>query len=130
MDKKFIMPTINKIEGHKTRLKELHWSSPSHSIHVIVDDFSDELAKFEDDFVENSSALLGFIYPGELNPELPEETEFEADLESIRGILSGIKSECSEEMMWSGIINLVDDFWTTVNKYIYLAKISKHEAKI
>jgi len=130
MDKKFIISTINKIEGHKTRLKELHWSSPSHSIHVIVDDFSDELAKFEDDFVENSSALLGFIYPGELNPELPEETEFEADLESIRGILSGIKSECSEEMMWSGIINLVDDFWTTVNKYIYLAKISKHEAKI
>ena len=29
--------------------------------------------------------------------------------------------------MWTGIINIVDDFYTTVNKYIYLVKIIKKE---
>ena len=128
MDKKFLVSVINKLEGHKTRLKELHWSSPSHSIHVVIDDFSSEIAEFEDAFAENSMALLGFIGPGELSPILPGEKEFEEDLEAIRGLLGSIKKECGDEMMWSGVVNLVDDFWTTVNKYIYLSKICKHEA--
>ena len=128
MDKEKLIEIINKLEGHKTRLKELHWSAPSHSIHVITDEFSDELSKFEDDLTENAIALLDFVYPGDLNPVLPEEKDFEKQLEAIRGILSLIKSEC-EDKFWSGIINLVDDFWTTVNRYIYLAKISTHQAE-
>ena len=130
MDKKFLLSVIGRIEGYKTRLKELHWSSPSHSIHVVIDDFSSEIAEFEDALAENSMALLGFIYPGELNPELPGEKEFEALLESVRGLLGAIKKECGEDMMWSGVINLVDDFWTTTNRFVYLSKICKREAEI
>ena len=29
---------------------------------------------------------------------------------------------------WTGIINRVDDFFETLNKYIYLIKICKHSA--
>lgn len=128
MDDKFLLSMIGKLEGYKTRLKELHWSSPSHSIHVIIDDFSSELAEFEDALAENSMALLDFIYPGELTPELPKEKEFGEVLESIRGFLGTIKKVCGDDMMWSGVINLVDDFWTTTNKFIYLLKICKHKA--
>ena len=85
--------------------------------------------EFEDALAENSIALLDFVYPGDLSPELPEETDFESDLEAIRAILTGLKADC-EETYWSGVINLVDDFWTTVNKYIYLAKITTHQAKL
>ena len=127
-DKEKLVEVLNKIEGHKTRLKELHWSSPSHSFHIIIDEFSAALAEFEDGLAENSIALLDFVRPGDLNPVLPEETDFESDLEAIRAILSGIKADC-EDTYWSGVINLVDDFWTTVNRYIYLAKISSHQAE-
>ena len=128
-NKEKLVVVLGKIEGHKTRLKELHWSSPSRSMHVIIDDFSSELAEFEDALVVNSIALLDFVYPGDLSPKLPEETDFESDLEAIRAILAGLKADC-EETYWSGVINLVDDFWTTVNKYIYLAKITTHQAKL
>ena len=127
MDKEYLISVIGRLEGYKTRLKELHWSSPSHSIHIITDEFSEELGKFEDDLAENAIALLGFVYPGDLKPVLPEETEFEAFLVSLRGLISGVKSE-SEDQMWSGLVNIIDDFWSTLNRYIYLAKISKHEA--
>jgi len=126
-NKEKLVEVLNKIEGHKTRLKELHWSSPSHSFHIIIDEFSSELADFEDGLAENSIALLDFVRPGDLNPILPKETDFESDLEAIRALLAGIKSDC-EETFWSGVINLVDDFWTVVNRYIYLAKISSHQA--
>lgn len=127
MDKDFLLGVIGKLEGAKTRMKELHWSSSSHSLHIITDDFSDELGKFEDDMVENAIALIGFVYPGEVNGISPEAIEFEALLEEIRGILSGIKTECKDQY-WSGLINIVDDFWSTVNRYIYLAKVTKGEA--
>jgi len=126
--KEKLIEVINKLEGHKTRLKELHWSSPSHSFHIIIDEFSDSIAEFEDNLVENSIALLDFVYPGELNPVLPDEKDFETQLEAIRGILSYLKTECDDKF-WSGVINLVDDFWTTVNRYVYLAKISSHQAE-
>ena len=53
MEKDYLVSVIERLEGYKTRLKELHWSSPSHSIHIITDDFSEELGKFEDDLAEN-----------------------------------------------------------------------------
>lgn len=127
-NKEELVDVLNKLEGHKTRLKELHWSSPSRSFHVIIDEFSSEIAEFEDALAENSIALLDFVFPGDLNPVLPQEKDFESELEAIRAILSGIKADCSETY-WSGVVNLVDDFWTTVNKYIYLAKITSHQAK-
>jgi hypothetical protein len=49
---------------------------------------------------------------------------FKTLLEEIRGILVSIKKEAGDNMMWTGIINIVDDFWTTVNKYVYLINIA------
>ena len=125
MNNKFMVTVENKIQGFSTRIKELHFSAPSYSVHKIIDEFDGEFKKFEDDLMENSQALWGFIEPGELSPVLPESMDFESLLEDIRGLLVNIKKESNDNMMWTGIINLVDDFFTTVNKYIYLIKIVK-----
>jgi len=128
-NKEKLVEVLNRIEGYKTRLKELHWSSPSHSFHIIIDEYSGEIAEFEDALAENSIALLDFVYPGDLNPVLPSDDDFESLLCSVRATLSGLKEDC-EDMCWSGIVNLIDDFWTTTNRYVYLAKISSHQAKL
>lgn len=125
MNNKFMVNVENKIQGFSTRIKELHFSAKTISIHKIVDEFDSEFKKFEDDLMENSQALWGFIEVGELSPILPDSMDFESLLEDIRGLLVNIKKEANDNMMWTGIINLVDDFFTTVNKYIYLIKIAK-----
>jgi hypothetical protein len=98
------------------------------SIHKLIDDFDGEFQDFDDALMENAQALWGFIQPGTLNPILPEALEFENLLVDIRGLLTGIKREAGDDLMWSGIINRTDDFFETVNKYIYLIKICKHDA--
>lgn len=128
MNKEFFIDLANKLEGYKTRLKELHWASPSHSLHVITDDFSEELGNFEDALIENAIAITDFIFPGELNPILPEAKDFITYLEDLRGVLVSIKREAGDSIMYSGIINRVDDFFEVVNKYIYLAKLTRHDA--
>lgn len=128
MTNEFILNLENEFHGIHTRLKELHFSSPTYSIHKLIDDFDGEFQEFDDAVMENAQALWGFIKPGTLNPKLPQAMEFEELLTDIRGILVNIKKEAGSNMLWSGIINRVDDFFETVNKYIYLIKISKHNA--
>ena len=124
MTNEFIISLENQLQGVGTRLKELHFSAPTLSIHKLVDEFDKEFKEFEDEIMENSQALWGTIKPRDLNPVLPESITFKELLEEIRGILVRIKKEGEENMMWTGIINIVDDFWTTVNKYIYLTNIT------
>ena len=95
------------------------------SIHKLVDDFDEEFLEFDDAFMENAQALWGLIKPGDLNPILPEAMTFQELLTEIKGLLVKIKREASDnEIFWSGILNRVDDFMETVNKYIYLGIIS------
>ena len=124
MKNTFILDLENKFHGIHTRLKELHFSAPTLSLHKLIDDFDSEFQEFDDAVMENSQALWGFIQPGDLNPVLPESMEFLEILSEIKGLLVMIKKESKDnEMLWAGIINRVDDFIESVNKYIYLTYI-------
>ncbi len=125
MTNEFLLNLENKLQGCGTRLKELHWDASSISIHKLVDDFTSDFREFEDNLMENAQAIFGFIEIGSLNPILPEAKSFMELLEDIRGMLVNIKKEAKDSMMWSGIINITDDFFSTVNKYIYLTNITK-----
>lgn len=125
MTNEFLLNLENKLQGCGTRLKELHWDASSISIHKLVDDFTSDFREFEDNLMENAQAIFGFIEVGSLNPILPEAKSFMELLEDIRGMLVNIKKEAKDSMMWSGIINITDDFFSTVNKYIYLTNITK-----
>lgn len=119
----------NKLHGFHTRIKEIHYSSPSFNIHKLTDSFDSELGEFDDAIMENAQALWGFIQPGDLDPELPEAIDFLGVLQDIRGLLVSIKKEAGDNLMWSGIINRVDDFFEIVNSYIYQVKIAMGEAR-
>ena len=125
MSNEFLLNLENKLQGCGTRLKELHWDASSLSMHKLVDDFTADFREFEDNLMENAQALFGFIEVGSLNPVLPEAKNFLELLEDVRGMLVNIKKEAKDSLMWSGIINIVDDFFATTNKYIYLTNITK-----
>lgn len=125
MTNEFMRDLENQFRGIGTRLKELHFSAPSIMIHRLIDEYNSEFLEFEDEVMENAQALWGNIEVGELEPVLPEATEFEALLEDIRGLLANIKSEAGDQKAWTGIISIVDSFWATTNKYIYLIRFDK-----
>ena len=124
MKNDYLVNLENKLHGYHNRLKELHYSAPSYSIHEIIDKFDEELLEFDDSIMEDAQSIFGQIEPGDLNPILPRETEIEALLGAIRADLADMKDKLSEKL-YTGIINEVDDFWHTVNQTIYLIQIAK-----
>lgn len=124
MKNEYLLSIEGRLHGYHTRLKELHFSAPSYSIHKIIDEFDSELQEFDDKIMEDAQSIFGLIQPGMINPVLPEETEIEALLRGIRAMLAEMKDQLQEKL-YTGIINTVDDFWSELNKTIYLIMIAK-----
>ena len=125
MKNEYLLSIENRLHGYHTRLKELHYSAPSYSIHKIIDEFDEDLLEFDDTIMEDAQSIFGNIQPGMIQPILPEEMEIEALLRGIRGMLAEMKDNLQEKL-YTGIINTVEDFWATINKTIYLIRIAKN----
>lgn len=117
----------NFLHGCHTRLKELHFSAQTISFHRIIEDFDNSLSDFDDNIMEDSQSIFGFIEPGEINPTLPEAKDIENLLIEIRNRLAEFEDYMDNATMWTGVKNCCDDFWHTINKTIYLIKIAKKE---
>ena len=126
MRNEFIMSLENRLHGYHTRLKELHFSAPSMAEHKLIDDFDEDLLEFDDEVMEDAQAIFGRIGVGMIQPILPKAKNFEDLLMEIRADLVKIKDTLTEKM-YTGIINVVDDFFHTVNKTIYLNNIIHKE---
>lgn len=124
MKNEYLLTIEGKLHGYHTRLKELHYSAPSYSLHKIIDEFDKELQDFDDKIMEDAQSVFGTIEPGMIEPILPEETGIESVLRSIRALLAEMKDSLQEKL-YTGIINSVDDFWSVLNKTIYLVLVAK-----
>ncbi len=125
MTNTIILNLENKIHGYHTRMKELHFAAPSVSLHKIIDEFDGELCEFDDEIMEEAQAIFGFIEPGDIQPILPEALEFEALLVEIRDTLAEFLESTEGSATWTGIKSEIESFWHTLNKTIYLTKITK-----
>lgn len=114
----------NRIQGYRTRAKELHFAANRHSIHTIMDDFGDDLADFEDSVMEDAQAIHGQYSPGEIQPVLPKSLDSESLLKEIRADLVDMKEFFESQTMYTGCLNELEDFFHKVNNTIYLLKLS------
>ena len=105
--------------GYLIRTKELHWNTESNAIHKLCDELHSDLEELEDEFAEWCMGYDGKKFRiGDLLPLLPNATEllpmlkeFEDDIKKIREKADGWKEH--------GVVNILDDMATMVNKYKY-----------
>mgnify|MGYP001787734815 FL=1 len=117
----------NRLQGYRTRVKELHFAANRHSIHIIMDDFGSSLADFEDNIMEDAQAIHGQYTPGEINPVLPKSLDPEGILKEIRADLINMKDFFESQPMYTGCLNELEDFFHVVNQNIYLVKLSTRD---
>lgn len=126
LNRDYMLSLEGKLFGFHIRLKELHFSADCMDIHKLTDEFDSALLEFDDAIMENLQPLpnFGVIGVGDINPEIPEAIDFKDVLLSVRGLLADFKKQATE-VMFSGATSVVDEFFATVNKYIYLVNIVK-----
>lgn len=108
LDKTEIFLTfINRLEGWKTKCKNLHWAAPKKNIHVYLDEFLTILSDYQDSLAEEYQGLLGHMQPNAVKGTPSEvlnalDMILEIKIETLKfyetiptGVeYSGIRSEC------------------------------------
>ena len=59
----FFINFINKLEGFKTKCKNLHFSAPKKNIHVYIDEFEKVISDYQDSIAEDYQGILGHMQP-------------------------------------------------------------------
>lgn len=121
-----VIKYINELEGFKTAIKNLHWSSSNMNVHKLFDDIADSVSNIQDEVSEMEQGLHGQIAKNTLKPiqyTIESDTKFLTDiLDKTKTFYNTIKDD-----EYIGIRSSIESFIGELNKYQYLMKLSLKE---
>lgn len=111
---------INKLEGWKTRCKNLHWSAPKKNIHVYLDEFLSILSDYQDSLAEEVMGIYGKFQPNILNGVSCEQLNAIDFIKEVRKDTLSFYEMIPQDTIHKGITSECESFIHNVNKYNYL----------
>ena len=111
---------LNRLEGWKTKCKNLHWSAPKKNIHVYLDEFLSILSDYQDGLAEGYQGILGKMQPNAIKGT-PSETLNALDfIAEVRKETIAFYDRLPQETIYKGITSECETFIQNINKYKYL----------
>lgn len=119
----FFIEFINKLEGWKTKCKNLHWAAPKKNIHVYLDEFLDILSEYQDGLAEEFQGLLGHMQPNAIRGiESNTLNAIDFIVEVKQGTYK-FYTNIPEGVEYSGIKSECETFIHNILKYKYLFEL-------
>lgn len=111
---------LNKLEGWKTKCKNLHWAAPKKNIHVYLDEFLSVLSDYQDGLAEGYMGILGKMQPNVIKG-VPSDALNAIDfLEEVKAETLDFYKSIPEDTIYKGITSECETFIQNINKYKYL----------
>lgn len=116
----FFIAFISKVEGWKTRCKNLHWAAKRKNIHVYLDDFLSVLSDYQDSIAEDCMGILGKFSPIAVSGVAPGAIDPYGFIDEVRQGVLKFYDSLPKESVYAGIRSETENFIHEVNKYRYL----------
>ena len=111
---------LNKLEGWKTKCKNLHWAAPKKNIHVYLDDFLEILSDYQDGLAEGYMGILGKMQPNVIKG-IPSEALNAFDfISEVKYNTITFYESLPKDTIYKGIASECETFIQNINKYDYL----------
>lgn len=117
---------INRLEGWKTRCKNLHWSAPRKNIHVYLDDFLEVLSDYQDSLAEGYMGILGKMAPNAVKGIQSECLDAMTFIDEVCRYTCEFYEKIPQDTVYKGITSECETFIQSINKYKYLFSLCKH----
>ena len=114
---------INKIEGWKTKCKNLHWAAPKKNIHVYLDEFLDILSDYQDGLAEGYMGILGRMQPNVVKGIASDSLNAIDFINEVRTATLAFYDKIPQETIYKGITSECETFIQSINKYKYLFEL-------
>ena len=114
---------MNRLEGWKTKCKNLHWAAPKKNIHVYLDEFLSILSGYQDSLAEGYMGILGKMQPNVIKG-IPSDTLNAIDfINEVRSATIVFYDKIPQETVYKGIASECETFIQNINKYRYLFEL-------
>lgn len=125
---KNILRFICIIEGWKTAIKNLHWSSDNMSEHKLFDDIADSVADFQDTISEIEQGMNGNIALNQLHAVKYNIKDAKTFLKDVLRVTNSFYKSLRQPE-YAGMRSEVETFIGDVQKFQYLLKLALGETK-
>ena len=117
---KNIMLYINKLEGFKAAIKNIHWSSKKMPEHEYMDDFEDLVSDHQDYVAEIAQGIFGKIKNNELkavhyNIKTPQKL-----MKDVLKAAENFYATIQKSKKFIGLRSVMEDFMAKINQGVYM----------
>lgn len=119
----FFINFLNRLEGWKTKCKNLHWAAPKKNIHVYLDEFLDVLSDYQDGLAEGYMGILGKMQPNAIKGTPSDSLNAIDFINEVRGAAIIFYDKIPQETIYKGIASECETFIQNINKYKYLFEL-------
>ena len=120
----FFINFINKLEGFKTKCKNLHWSAPKKNIHVYLDEFLGILSDYQDSVAEDYQGILGHMQPNVIEGIKSQSLNAIDFINEVKIATETFYNNIPDDTCYVGIKSETETFIHNIFKYKYLFEIS------
>ncbi len=119
----FFINFLNRLEGWKTKCKNLHWAAPKKNIHVYLDEFLGILSDYQDSLAEGYMGILGKMQPNVIKGISSDTLNATDFINEVRGATIVFYDKIPQETVYKGIASECETFIQNINKYKYLFEL-------
>lgn len=116
----FFTEFLNKLEGWKTKCKNLHWSAPKRNIHIYLDEFLDILNDYQDGLAEGIMGILGKLQPNVIKGTESNTLNAIDFINEIQQLTLEFYNKIPQDAIYKGVTSECETFIQNINKYKYL----------
>lgn len=120
---------ISRIEGWKTRCKNLHWAAPRKNIHVYLDEFLDIMSDYQDALAEDSMGITGKMEPNIISGIPASSINAWAFIDEVLTGTTSFYNSIPEGTVYAGIRSETETFIHNILKYKYLFSLCGEASK-
>lgn len=114
---------INRLEGWKTKCKNLHWAAPKKNIHVYLDEFLEILSDYQDGLAEEYQGLLGHMQPNAVKGTPSDVLNAMDFINEVKVETTKFYENIPEGTVYAGIRSECETFIHNILKYRYLFEL-------
>ena len=119
----FFIDFLNRLEGWKTKCKNLHWAAPKKNIHVYLDEFLEILSDYQDSLAEGYMGILGKMQPNAINGVQSNTLNALDFINEVKLNTLSFYDKLPKETVYKGITSECETFIQNINKYDYLFRL-------
>ena len=116
---------ICKLEGWKTKCKNLHWAAPKKNVHVYLDEFLEVISDYQDTVAEGIMGVLSVhLGPSDVKGDPGNAQNAQQFVDEVKAGTLGFYKQIPESPLYAGLKSECETFIQNVNKYDYLFSLT------